>query len=123
MHLVFEKHLKSFTLTLTVRDVGAVKQYGVIYCHVHYVQYGQEIINYLYALLVWTVYSNKLVSMVSQGWLECPNQNQYFSIDYVCFVVSCLDGSTVKYFNLQMVSGLYDYFFKYLLCLKHTSVF
>jgi hypothetical protein len=58
----------------------------------------------------WFPWQNKMVSMASNGWLVCPNLNQYFSIDYLYFTISCLGGSTFKYFNLHMVSGLYDYF-------------
>jgi hypothetical protein len=61
--------------------------------------------------------------MVSQGWLECPNQNQYFSIDYLYFTVSCLGGSTEIFQPAYGKWFVWLFFFKYLLCLKHTSVF
>jgi hypothetical protein len=75
-----------------------------------------------FMLIIWAVYSNKMVSMASNGWLECPNLNQYYAIDYFCFTISCPGGSTITYFNLPMVSVLYDYCFKYLLLFKHVSL-
>ena len=109
----FQKQLQSITEMCV-----PWKSIWLIVCLVPYVQNRLAMANH-FMLIIWAVYSNKMVSMASNGWLECPNLNQYYAIDYFCFTISCPGGSTIKYFNLPMITVLsICYSSNMYLCLK-----
>lgn len=58
---------------------------------------------------------------ISTEFILYPNLNQYYSIDYLYFIISCLGGSTIKWiFELACLSGVCDSL-KYFLHLKYLS--